>query len=569
MLIARFIPAACLLLAALVPTSPASADEPASAPLSLDAIQFLPEPPGTGAAEQVADAAAVHAGYSAQRIEQARLDNELDPFLACAPVREALRNSGSYPSGHSASGWAWALTLAELRPDSADAILRRGREFGESRVVCGVHWPSDVVAGRMLGSATVAALHAREDFREMLQDSRAELSAFAPKSSDTGGASSADAGGKLGALLWDGVARGIPGISAAVATRDGVVWTGTAGVANVQTGEAVRPDMLFGIGSITKTFVAVVVLQLAQEKRLKLDQTAAGILGSAVARIPNAGKATLAQLLNHTGGVPSWEDDPAWIREGRGASLDVDRVWGRSDTLPYIEGHAPLAPAGLSYSYANTNYTLLGMVIEKVTGHDVVSEIHRRILDPLGLKDIHLEGFEPEPRERLPHRYHWATPAFRESAGINAAFPEVKPGLIDATRSNLSVEWAAGGMVATARDLALYAVALRDGKLLDARSMRFMKDWFPVGEGQQVGHNVFRDTRSGIPVIGHGGDVLGFTGSFYWLESGDAVVAVVCNVGSMHSGDVPGTASSVAKDRRFIELAQQLARESARTGTPP
>jgi D-alanyl-D-alanine carboxypeptidase len=373
-------------------------------------------------------------------------------------------------------------------------------------------------------------------------------------------AQQAGAGAALQALLEKAVAEGIPGISAGVATRNGVVWTGVAGRADLQTGTLVRPDMLFGVGSITKTFVAVVILQLAQEGRLDLNTTAASVLGSAVAGIPNADKATIAQLLNHTGGVPSWEDDPEWIRDGRGDRLDVNRIWGKTATLPYIEGHVPLAAPGELYSYANTNFTLLGMIIEKVTGNEAVDEIHRRILVPLGLKDIHLEGFEPVPQDRLPHRYHWATPEFRETAGVNAAFPDVRPGLIDASRSNLSVEWTAGGMVATARDLALYAVALRDGRLLSSESMKFMTDWFPAGPGAQVGHNLFRRSYpAGVTVIGHNGDVLGFTGSFYWMEGADVVVAVVCNVGAMHSGTVPGTAYTVAGSPEFVALVRRVA----------
>ena len=214
----------------------------------------------------------------------------------------------------------------------------------------------------------------------------------------------------------------------------------------------------------------------------------------------------------------------------------------------------------MAYSYANTNYTLLGMIIEQVTGEEAVDEIHRRILEPLGLADIHLEGFEPVPAEQLPHRYHWATSTFREDAGVNHAFSEVRADLIDASSSNLSVEWTAGGMVASARDLALYAVALRDGRLLEPESMDFMLDWFPAGEGVQIGHNVFRrEYRDGLVTIGHSGSVLGFTGSMYWVEGTDVVVAVVANVGTMHSGRVPGSAGSVAQARSFIDQAMKVA----------
>lgn len=387
----------------------------------------------------------------------------------------------------------------------------------------------------------------------------------AERASDHYGAAS-----ELQAFLDESVSDGVPGISATVATRDGVVWTGVAGMADLQTSAPVRPNMLFGVGSITKTFVAVVVLQLAEEGRLDLNVTAASLLGAAVEGIPNAENATLAQLLNHTGGVPSWEDDPAWIHDGRGDRLAPDVIWSKTATLPYIKGHAALAPPGEKYSYANTNFTLLGMVIEKVSGNQAADEIHRRILTPLGLKDVYLEGFEPVPAGQLPHRYHWATPTFRQDAGVNAAFPEVRPGLIDASRSNLSVEWTAGGMVATARDLALYAVALRDGRLLKPESMKFMTTWFPAGDGWQVGHNVFRHVyRDGVAIIGHSGDVLGFSGSFYWVEGADVVVAVLCNVGSMHSlsADIDsaaaeeplGTAWQVAEDERFVELATRVA----------
>ena len=83
----------------------------------------------------------------------------------CTPSdEEGLRSDGSYPSGHTAIGWAWALILTEIFPTQTDAILIRGKEFGISRNVCNVHWHSDVLAGRMMGTATVAKLHTNEDF---------------------------------------------------------------------------------------------------------------------------------------------------------------------------------------------------------------------------------------------------------------------------------------------------------------------------------------------------------------------------------------------------------------------
>ena len=96
----------------------------------------------------------------------------------CTPEDEKiLRRDGSYPSGHTALGWAWALILAELAPDKADAILARGLSYGESRIICNVHWNSDVVAGRIMASATVARLHNNLEFIADMKAAKAELAA--------------------------------------------------------------------------------------------------------------------------------------------------------------------------------------------------------------------------------------------------------------------------------------------------------------------------------------------------------------------------------------------------------
>ena len=105
------------------------------------------------------------------------------PFVAlklpsCTPDEEAkLAKDGSYPSGHSSLGWAWALVLTEAAPDRTDALLQRGRAFAQSRAVCGVHWQSDIQAGMLVGAGTVARLHANETFRAQLNAARAEITA--------------------------------------------------------------------------------------------------------------------------------------------------------------------------------------------------------------------------------------------------------------------------------------------------------------------------------------------------------------------------------------------------------
>jgi acid phosphatase (class A) len=94
----------------------------------------------------------------------------------CTPEEEEyLSQDGSYPSGHTAIGWTWALILTELFPGQTDVLLERGKEFGISRNVCNVHWHSDVVAGRMIGAATYARLHANADFLVDMEAAKAEI----------------------------------------------------------------------------------------------------------------------------------------------------------------------------------------------------------------------------------------------------------------------------------------------------------------------------------------------------------------------------------------------------------
>jgi acid phosphatase (class A) len=114
--------------------------------------------------------------------------NRMRPFTInnapiCTPEDEKiLRHDGSYPSGHTALGWTWALILAELAPDKADAILARGLAYGESRIICNVHWNSDVVAGRIMGSSTFARMHNSPEFIADMKAAKAELAAApAPK----------------------------------------------------------------------------------------------------------------------------------------------------------------------------------------------------------------------------------------------------------------------------------------------------------------------------------------------------------------------------------------------------
>lgn len=342
--------------------------------------------------------------------------------------------------------------------------------------------------------------------------------------------------------LVTGVAMGLPGIAVALGNATDLLWTGTAGYDDVLRQTPVHPDTRFAMGSITKTFVAVVIHQLAGEGKLDLEATATDYVKlPIVQRIPNATKATLRQLLNHTSGVPTWEFQPAWIRRGRGDGMVLGHHWEKTETLAYItedKVSADFAP-GASYAYSNTNYTLLGLVVEAVTGQEVTAEIRRRILEPLGMQQTFMESFETIPGD-IAHHYHYATPDFVREAGVHRAFPAIRPYIVESTAANLSPEWAAGGMVASAGDLVRFARALRDGKLLTPAMQQEMFTYRPPQDGgnreYMQGISRTREIHARYPLVGHGGGTLGFTTRMHWLEGIDLIVVVMTNIGGMHSG---------------------------------
>ncbi|KAL7907467.1 beta-lactamase/transpeptidase-like protein [Trichoderma velutinum] len=391
--------------------------------------------------------------------------------------------------------------------------------------------------------------------------------------------------GALQKCLQDGVEIGVPGITAAVASSEGLLWSGTAGLANVETKTPFTVDHVSGIGSITKVFMSVVILQLIDEKKLNIDDTLQQYVSAEVLQgIPHASGATIGQLLSHTSGIPSWEDDPQWIRQGRGSDLDPDKIWTSTETLNYIRYdsnpnlQAPNPkPIPGKYSYSNTNFTFLGLVAEFISsdtlspetdvsfGHSRIgaaSLIRSRVLEPLGLNYTYLEGFESPQAGQMPNRYHWVTPTFLSTAGACPAFsyPKSRPDLLDASKSNMSTEWVAGGNLSHPKDLCALALAIRNAKILSSSSLKLMMtDFIPITERAWVGHGIFKmRTTDGNAWFGHNGSTLGFNGSMFWNEETDVAIAVLGNVGTMHSGKVPG-AASVALESEFLALAVKLA----------
>ncbi len=287
------------------------------------------------------------------------------------------------------------------------------------------------------------------------------------------------------------VAAGAPG---AIALADGHV--SVSGVADLGSRRPLRADHRIRIGSVTKSFVAVVALQLVGEGRLRLDDTVGARLPGV---LPYADGVTLRQLLDHTSGVP--DDVPAVLREVLFG--DPLRVWTPGQLIG-LAGDAGLRfPAGAGWAYSNTDYVLAALMIERASGHSLERELADRILRPLHL---HHTSF-PVRAAALP------APASRGYSLDLDGQGRPQPGrLRDVSEYSPSFGWGSGNGVSTVRDLARFYRALLDGRLLSPSLRQEALTTVDTGRpGRRYGLGVEQLLTPRGTLVGHDGDIVGFS----------------------------------------------------------
>jgi D-alanyl-D-alanine carboxypeptidase len=298
------------------------------------------------------------------------------------------------------------------------------------------------------------------------------------------------------------VAAGVVGVLAEVVDPRGR-WRAASGVAELGKARPVPVDGRFRVGSVTKTFVATVVLQLVGEGRLRLDDTVEAQLPGIV---PGGRRITVRHLLNHTSGLFDYVQTLPMPPTAEFLS-NRWRTWTAAELVRRAVSHPPTSDRpGADYAYSNTNYLLLGQIIEKVTGWPYGREIERRIIHPLGLRGIAVPGTSPWIRGPHPHGY---VPIQRDG--------EME--LLDYTQMNPSVFGAAGEMVSTTTDLDRFFAALLGGRLLPHHLLADMKT--PGLKGGSYGLGLaWRDTPCGIRVYGNDGGVLAYQTWSFSTEDG-------------------------------------------------
>ncbi|MGW4033022.1 serine hydrolase domain-containing protein [Streptomyces sp. NPDC004838] len=299
------------------------------------------------------------------------------------------------------------------------------------------------------------------------------------------------------------VKAGIPGVIGQVRDKHGV-WKGTSGVGNRKTGAPRGGDDRFRIASITKTFVATVLLQMEAEGKLDLDDTVDRWLPGLVRGNGNDGrKITVRQLLNHSSGVYDFLADPDYQQKYLFAPGFLKHRFETRTPQTAVEvalGHQPKFAPGTGYSYSNTNYVLAALIMEKAGGRSYEEEVRQRIIKPLGLRATTM----PENTSHMPKPSSRAYSKLSEDPNATKVY--------DVTLQNASQTWAEGDIISSASDLNRFFSALLSGKVLPKKQLKAMKTLIPDPDdptsGYGLGIGTF-NTSCGVKVWGHSGGWIG------------------------------------------------------------
>jgi CubicO group peptidase (beta-lactamase class C family) len=307
--------------------------------------------------------------------------------------------------------------------------------------------------------------------------------------------------------------RGSPGVSIAVVRGSDTLVMKGWGMADLENDVPATAQTVYRIGSITKQFTSSAVMQLVQDGKVKLDDS----IGTYLPNLPAAWRAaTVREYLNHTSGVPSYTDvGQRWVRRwGEPMTPDTIVAITANDTLWF--------KPGTSWRYDNTGYVVLGMLIEKVTGHPWATELENRFFKPLGMAST--ENCLQAPLIR--HR--------------SQGYQPTKDGWQNAQYLEMTQPYAAGALCSTVGDLAKWDRALGTGRVVSSESYAQMTT--PTGAAAKgrlkYGFGLSRDTLAGQPVIRHSGGINGFISDNAWFPEQQMSVTVLTNSGTARANDL-------------------------------
>jgi D-alanyl-D-alanine carboxypeptidase len=294
--------------------------------------------------------------------------------------------------------------------------------------------------------------------------------------------------------------------AAVIVVQDGkTVLRRGYGLANAELGVAIRPEMVFRVGSATKQFTSACVLRLVEQGKLRLDDP----VGKYLPDYPAAGRAvTLEQLLTHTSGIHSYTEMPSWFPRMR-------EDWTVTQLVDFFKNEPPDFEPGTRWHYSNSGYILLGAILEKVTGRPYADLVSDWIFRPLGMRDT---------------RYGSEAPII---PGRVDGYRKTPAGLINAPYLSMTQPFSAGALVSTVDDLARWQSALDAGGILtpESRHRMWTPKTLPDGTKTRYGFGWSIWSYEGHAVVEHGGTINGFATANMRLPDDRIYVAVLSNCG--------------------------------------
>lgn len=313
----------------------------------------------------------------------------------------------------------------------------------------------------------------------------------------------------------------LPGATAAVVLADGQLISLASGYADKELKMAMPLGGQMLLGSVGKIFVSAVALQLIDEGKIQLnDQVSSYFTGvDWYEQMPNAQDLTIKSLLNHTSGLPRYVFAPDFIDA---IEKDPMRSWTPAECLAIIAGEAPKHPVGGGWGYSDTNYILLGIIIEKVTGSTYYAQLEKRIISP-----YHLRSTYPSTQRELPG----LTQGYiGENNFFKLPNKVVKDGLY---AMNPQFEWTGGGLVTNVEDLAYFIKWLHTDKVVSPAIYQKLIEAvdFRTGKAATTGYGLGTfvwNNSSGLS-FGHGGIMPGFFTQVEFAQHGGYAIAIQVN----------------------------------------
>jgi len=315
-------------------------------------------------------------------------------------------------------------------------------------------------------------------------------------------------------------AGSFPGATLGVVLANGESFGLAVGLSDRETKTPMRPTDRMLAGSVGKTFAAATALQLIKEGKINLDDKIEKYLGREqwFSRLPNAKDITVRQLMNHTSGLVRYEFKDQFTKD---LTANPEKVWKPAELVAYLLDEKPPFEAGKSWDYSDTNYIVLGMIIEKVTGRKFYDEANRRLIRPLKLTDT------------IPQDGRGLKGVVQGYAGPNNPFGGTDAMIVNGKFAiNPQFEWTGGGYASTAHDLARWAKMIYEGKAFSPDLLPQVLEGVPaamLGRETRYGLGaIIRKTQAGTS-YGHSGFFPGYMTDMMYFPEHRVAVAVQVN----------------------------------------